>query len=123
MRVESASRMEFRRQHEGIVVRNDDREVARIEGGFIAFKAGADMSVDEAAAIVEYARKETKLRECARALCEAVRRIMDAHGVTIPDDLIVSIARMGTVNPDLNVRLDMRHGCWPDDRTRVEVTP
>jgi hypothetical protein len=123
VRVESASRMEFRRQHEGIVVRNDDREVARIEGGFIAFKAGADMSVDEAAAIVEYARKETKLRECARALCEAVRRIMDAHGVTIPDDLIVSIARMGTVNPDLNVRLDMRHGCWPDDRTRVEVTP
>ena len=123
MRVESASRMEFRRQHEGIVVRNDDREVARIEGDFIAFKAGADMSVDEAAAIVEYARKETKLRECARALCEAVRRIMDAHGVTIPDDLIVSIARMGTVNPDLNVRLDMRHGCWPDDRTMVEVTP
>jgi len=123
VRVESASRMEFRRQHEDIVVRNDDREVARIEGGFIAFKAGADMSVDEAAAIVEYARKETKLRECARALCEAVRRIMDAHGVTIPDDLIVSIARMGTVNPDLNVRLDMRHGCWPDDRTRVEVTP
>ena len=24
--------------------------------------------------------------------------------------------------PDLNVRLDMRHGCWPDDRTMV-VTP
>ena len=122
MRIESASRMEFRRQHEGVVVRNDDREVARIEGGFIAFKAGADMSVEDASAIVEYALREAKLRECARELCEAVRRIMGAHDLLIPDDLHVSISRMGAVNPDLNVRLDMRHGCWPDDRTRV-VTP
>ena len=51
--------MEFRRQHEGIVVRNDDREVARIEGGFIAFKAGADMSVDEA---ISYLRRQTRER-------------------------------------------------------------
>ena len=40
MRIESASRMEFRRQHEGVVVRNDDREVARIEGGFITIADG-----------------------------------------------------------------------------------
>ena len=122
MRIESASRMEFRRQREHVEVINDDRQVACIEGNFIAFSKGASLSVDETAAIVEYARTESHRRECARVLCEAVRRIMDAHGLLIPDDLIVSIARMGAVNPDLNVRLDMRHGCWPDDRTMV-VTP
>ncbi len=107
MRIESASRMEFRRQHEGVVVRNDDREVARIEGGFIAFKAGADMSVEEASAIVEYALREAKLRECVRELCEAVRRIMDAHGLPIPDNLDVGIIQLGAATATLMVRLDM----------------
>jgi hypothetical protein len=121
VRVVSANRLEFRPNVVGgCVVYNDGRQVACTEGDFVTFSPTASLSLDELECIVEHARNETKRRECARELCEAARRMMDAHGLPIPDDLIVSIARMGAVNPDLNVRLDMRHGCWPDDRTRVE---
>ena len=73
MRIESAGRMEFRRQREHVEVFNDDRQVACIEGSFIAFSKGASLSVDETAAIVEY------------ALRERVNRNHTAHFMTDPD--------------------------------------